>query len=302
MTAPRTKYETRWITPDSAREYLDNQVENRPLSRQTIHRYAADMLGGDWLVTGENIKLNTEGRMLDGQHRMHAIIHAGKLAAEAPEEHEPFTGMFLDFALGIDDNARQSMDIGRRRSLADEMSFEGGDNAGRVAPLVSWHLAFLHGNFTNAGGSWRPTQAQALAAWRQDKTRYYTSAMRGYDASKQGMGAAAAFSTAYHVIRCQHGDELADRFWDLFVTGANMSVGHPILMLRNLLMRKKFRRKELLGLVFKTWNSWIDGRVLKDSPYFKTELTNKNFPQPRNPADKKVPNPEFAGDTDEDDQ
>jgi hypothetical protein len=297
MTSPRHKYETRWITPSSAKEYLELQVNNRPLSWGVVRQYARDMLNGDWLMNGENIKLNPEGFMLDGQHRMTAVILAAKMYAEKPEEYsEPFEGIFFEFALNIPNESRQSMDIGKKRSLADEMSFEGGENAGRTAPIVSWHIAYLKGNYTNAGGSsWRPTQAQALEAWRENKKLYYTTTLRAYDASRQGLGATAPLGVAYHLLRTTYGDELTERFWEQLITGANLSVGHPILALRNKLLRKDVvNRKTLLALVFKTWNSWIDGRILKDAPYFKQEVTNKNFPQPRDPNDKKVPNPEFA--------
>jgi hypothetical protein len=296
MTSPRIKYETRWITPDSAKEYLELQVANRSLVWGVVRNYARDMLSGDWLQNGENIKINPDGFMLDGQHRMQAVILAGKMYADNPDEYdEPFEGMFFEFALNIPDDARQSMDIGKKRTLADEMAFEGAENSGRVAPIVSWHMAYLNGNYTNAGGSsYRPTQAKALEFWRGNKSQYYTTMLRGYDATRQGLGSTASMGTAYHILRNKFGDEIADRFWDLLVTGANMQVGHPILLLRNVLLRKKFNRKTTFALIFKTWNSWIDGRTLKDAPYFKTEVTNKNFPFPRDPADKKVPNPDFA--------
>lgn len=65
------------ITPEKAREYLGKNTDNyRKLNQIRITSYAADMKSGRWQLNGEAIKFAKSGVLLDGQHRLYAIIRA----------------------------------------------------------------------------------------------------------------------------------------------------------------------------------------------------------------------------------
>jgi|694.fasta_scaffold64964_5 hypothetical protein len=65
------------ITPRIARSYLELNHNNRPLRKSHIKSLAFDMVNGDWQVTHQGIAFDTNGTLIDGQHRLHAIIEAG---------------------------------------------------------------------------------------------------------------------------------------------------------------------------------------------------------------------------------
>lgn len=66
------------ISPERAQWYLDRMAPNqRRLKLTVVRRYAAEMTAGTWAETRDPIKLNENGELVDGQHRMHAIIRAG---------------------------------------------------------------------------------------------------------------------------------------------------------------------------------------------------------------------------------
>ncbi len=67
------------ITPDKARKWLeDSEGTNfRKLLGRRVAQYADDMKRGVWLENGESIVLNGDGRVLDGQHRLAAVVRAG---------------------------------------------------------------------------------------------------------------------------------------------------------------------------------------------------------------------------------
>lgn len=65
------------ITPDTARLYLKFNSNNRPLRQTHIRELASDMMQGNWQVTHQGIAFDITGRLIDGQHRLHAIIDAG---------------------------------------------------------------------------------------------------------------------------------------------------------------------------------------------------------------------------------
>jgi hypothetical protein len=65
------------ITPHIAELYLKFNNNNRPLRKAHIKELASDIIGGNWQVTHQGIAFDTTGRLIDGQHRLHAIILAG---------------------------------------------------------------------------------------------------------------------------------------------------------------------------------------------------------------------------------
>src|SRR5947199_10315040 len=64
------------ITPKKAAEYLGLNTANRPLSNRTVREFAAAMRRGEWRVTHQGIAFDTTGALVDGQHRLAAIVEA----------------------------------------------------------------------------------------------------------------------------------------------------------------------------------------------------------------------------------
>lgn len=65
------------ITPDVAKRYLSHNTSNyRNLNVQKVKKYATDMKHGAWEENGESISFSKSGRLLNGQHRLEAIIES----------------------------------------------------------------------------------------------------------------------------------------------------------------------------------------------------------------------------------
>ena len=62
------------ITPGDAEQMLESNEANRNMRARVVSAYARDMETDRWLVTGETIKIGRHGELLDGQHRLQAII------------------------------------------------------------------------------------------------------------------------------------------------------------------------------------------------------------------------------------
>lgn len=67
---------TMLITPAIARAFLANNHHNRPIKRHRVRQYAADIKAGRWEENGETIKIAKDGSVLDGQHRLLAIVQS----------------------------------------------------------------------------------------------------------------------------------------------------------------------------------------------------------------------------------
>lgn len=84
------------ITPRIAKTMLSHNTGNRPLRKAVVQRYATDMENGDWQDNGDPIRFDTNGRLIDGQHRLEAVIlsdtpiDAWVLRGLKPEHRRPW--------------------------------------------------------------------------------------------------------------------------------------------------------------------------------------------------------------------
>lgn len=96
------------VTPAMATKWLATNERNRSLSDTTVKAYAADMLAGAWRITHQGIGFDVDGKMIDGQHRLHAVIKA----------NIPVT-MLVTYNLPRD--AQYVIDAPRLRSVKDQL-------------------------------------------------------------------------------------------------------------------------------------------------------------------------------------
>jgi len=65
------------ITPDTARQMLANNWGNRTIRPRAVAQLAADMAAGHWQLTHQGVAFGPDGRLLDGQHRLTAVVLSG---------------------------------------------------------------------------------------------------------------------------------------------------------------------------------------------------------------------------------
>jgi hypothetical protein len=67
------------ITPQIAAELLAKQHRNRTISEPSVRKYVGEMHSDRWIADELSpIVVDEEGRLLDGQHRMRAVVRYGK--------------------------------------------------------------------------------------------------------------------------------------------------------------------------------------------------------------------------------
>src|SRR5215471_7565954 len=72
------KLDTIILSPERAAELLEHNSYNRPLSQPHVERIARQIRDGKWKFNGDTIKISTNGDVLDGQHRLWAVLEAKK--------------------------------------------------------------------------------------------------------------------------------------------------------------------------------------------------------------------------------
>ena len=99
------------ITPEIAKEMLERNTKNRKVSMIRVLVYADDMARGGWQVNGEAICFNKSGQLINGQHRLMAIVKSG-----CTVEMVVVTGIEDDVTI---------YDRGRNRSASDALTLSG---------------------------------------------------------------------------------------------------------------------------------------------------------------------------------
>ena len=67
------------VTPDKAKKWLaKNHPHNRSVSWNRVEAFVNDMVAGNWRLTHQGIAFDGDGYLIDGQHRLHAVVNSGK--------------------------------------------------------------------------------------------------------------------------------------------------------------------------------------------------------------------------------
>lgn len=116
---------TERVTPERASELLSkNHKFQRALSKMYVSRYVSDMKSGAWRLSPQPIVVTREGVMIDGQHRMAAVVESGTsqdfLFCEVPDESSVF-----------------SIDRGRSRNHGHILEMSGAVERGRGKRMSS---------------------------------------------------------------------------------------------------------------------------------------------------------------------
>ncbi|MES2569439.1 MAG: hypothetical protein V4710_05220, partial [Verrucomicrobiota bacterium] len=106
------------VDPDTARRWLENNFRNRPLSDDVVQAYARDMINGIWIATHQGIAFNDRDELIDGQHRLNAIVLSARTIR-----------MMVTFGLpsvieGKEMTTMDAVDRGRPRSVADQLKIQ----------------------------------------------------------------------------------------------------------------------------------------------------------------------------------
>lgn len=100
------------VTPSMASNLLANSnYNNRRIRHTVVSKYAKAMRDGDWKFSPETISVSKSGRLLNGQHRMSAVVESG------------VNCRFL-FAFGFDDDVFSVIDRGATRTTSDALGID----------------------------------------------------------------------------------------------------------------------------------------------------------------------------------
>lgn len=134
------------ITPDLAKKWLATNNQNRPIRMRRVEALARDMLSGNFVTTHQGIAFDEDGHLIDGQHRLTAIVFSGVSCKMTVTTGVPRECMFA-----VDNGAaRDVRDFIAINNLFDgDVAFRQNSTVGVIRQLI--HFGYNSGmNVTNA--------------------------------------------------------------------------------------------------------------------------------------------------------
>lgn len=252
------------VSPEIASWWLQMNTHNRNLNKSRVSQLADDMRKGLWVVNGEPIQFDREGRLINGQHRLHAIV---------------MSGVTLDMLVvrGLDPRAQDTIDIGSSRSMVAILTLNGiSSGIGKSAIAVADYRLTHHADVL-----WKqdnmPTRMQQLQMIKERHDEYADGVNFGWAAGR----AFGAHRTAYGLLSIL-AQRSASNQWMEFHTGITDGVGlgmdDPRLRLRNLFIRRNsnpsgnWMQQMTVALCIKAYNAYIEGRGIKNLRFTRDEL------------------------------
>lgn len=236
------------VTPELASEWLTRNTRNRVISGITVAQFASDMEEGRWHFTGQPIVFDTNGTLSDGQHRLTAQVKVG------------VTLQWLVVG-GVDVKAQDFIDIGRPRSVANQLQIEGRSFTYNVSAAARLYLIYE--------GVAHPSKPQIKYVADKHYDQFARLATVGKSISTIIGGPTAAYAVAAFYLEAIDPD-LSGEFFAGLSTGADLAGNSPILVARNKIQRNKAsgkawtdpQREAFINFLFRVWNHWVSGKTV----------------------------------------
>lgn len=222
------KAEVMNVTPEMAREWLALNKTNRSTRHVRIAAYANDMADGRWPFTGDPIRFagsNGNKQLVDGQHRLLALIEAG------------VTLPFL-VVTNLDASSMSVIDTGASRTPGDTLQLQGVENANRTAAIARVLISYEAGRLGD-------TTWYARNITRSKLSEFVLANAKALEDSqdiarrlrRRGFNATAAGAWHFLAARDDSTEDLLELYLEQLFTGVGLIEGDPALAVQHFVMR-----------------------------------------------------------------
>lgn len=265
------------IDASAAQKILDKKTKNRPLMESSARRLARSIDRGEWVTNGESVIFDASGNLMDGQHRMRAIVLANRPIVT-----------YCVFLQRSREAAFDTIDLGSIRKVSDMIALDGHSLYRQCAAVARLLHAYEFMVSNEASG------LSCATGGNQGAAPSSTAMKRFYEQNQVEIDAATAFVSPFKkqltgfipesivgfatLMARRYDPVKAGRFIEAVVTGENLSKTSPIWLLRTQILqagRKELGPSYKLALLIKTWNAYAAGLQIKTLKF----SSNESFPR-----------------------
>jgi hypothetical protein len=239
------------LTPIEAQRLLDGNTRNRSLRPDYVRQLAAAMERGEWMINGEPVQLAEDGTLLNGQHRLSAVVESGVTVP-----------MLL--VRGLPTTTQKTMDVGTRRTLSDVLSLHGQRDTTNLGAMLGLLYRYRNEARLDYASRTAPTITEALELLRKEPRipEALLAARKVCRVTRMRVSVAALMLYLFEEVDPGEGQ----RFFDALENPSREERGSTVLALRSLLERVHTERNfgfstyVLSALTIKAFNAWREGR------------------------------------------
>jgi len=263
-----------WLDAEDAEELLkrnnepspDSQGSNRSSSAELINIMADDMLSGSWRFSHQGVALNDKGELIDGAHRLKAIIAADK--------RRPGVKVLMIVWHNIPSDAIDVIDLNRRRTPGDFLTMDGFRYGRTIAKAVKLVWLYRNCNFDEKINRPYWTRARVSITVIRELSRELEIMLKSSAPLASAMGKymnVSATLAAMCILNQQFDAFKVAEFFHGVRHGASTNDGDARFALRNWAVNNKDRSNrstrveawEYLGVTFKAFRRWRDGKSVQ---------------------------------------
>ena len=249
------------VSPDLAKYYLSKNSANRAVNKRHVVGLATQMKNGLWLLTHQAICFDVAGNLIDGQHRLHAIVKANLVVK-------------MMVVTGADNQTFTVLDTGRNRTSGDVLSIENVKNYNQVAACIRLWFKLKNGWLNdNSEPAFTATNQQVLTFYNE-RPDFWQNIMhetqRLYKSSLQLVRMQTISGILAHWSDNNQESTFIKAVLENDATVINARGLHKML-LNYKLKKRNVSLNESLRLFFKYHSYFMDGRSVKQFTLFDKE-------------------------------
>lgn len=248
-----------WLKEHNKR-IADGAFHQRRILDTTVHRYAADMRAGKWALNGEAILFDEDGNLIDGQHRLWAVMKAG-----IPVHMMITTGVPVVSGQSGDVKAMHTINTGRNRTFGMQLRIEGVAYATQISASI--RAAAIMATYHTMV---KPPQLSTSQGWAiqdiiGDHIREVLKTLSKQSQSNKNSRGFLVGPLA--VMRAKYQDEV-DLFADEYQSMEGMTKGSPVLTLHRFIERPTSRQgsdfiRGCVGGVCSCFQAYVEERKIE---------------------------------------
>lgn len=246
------------ITPFRARQLLSFNEGNRRISHARVQQYAHEMKRGNWHLTGDTIKISQDKltgkiRLLDGQHRLEAIVLADV----------PVTTVV---ATGLSNAAFSVIDRGKTRTYGDILGMSSIASATTISSMAR-PIIVLDAGLNPFGGGLRLVTPNDVVDFYHKYADICQFAVNHASKYREMLaGYTNSWAMFLFMVGRAHGIQTAKAFVDSIASGVGLQSGDPRLALRTWLVRNTAHKSvagrtayEVAAILVRIYNKTVEG-------------------------------------------
>lgn len=243
------------ITVKKAMEYIKRNINNRPLSRPWVEELSEIITAGEFKMNGDAIRFNSNGDLIDGQHRLHACILSG-----IPIE--------TYVVRGLEHAAFDTIDQGKRRKSSDILARQGEKQYTALAAAVKAVHEIQNNYAITHKKAFRPSILQKTLAECDGIREVVDECLQMMRTNKARSLINPGVACAMMYLTRKSNRQLADLFWSRVYGGESLTKSMPEYLLRQRLTENatsvaRLPRDAMVALVIKAWNAVKTGQSVK---------------------------------------